>query len=293
MNSDWRHQMAASITIDTREFSRTANELIGALKAGNKPKSPMEVMERIARNLLKECVKFTPPFTERTGQESFAAQKRAGDAAVRREVTGLFRPFKEFDAEREAKSVETFVREGSKFFNLPQNAALRTRMLGYIAAGDWSKVNAVLDDTGQHLSSVVPDATRALHREARDRRGRVRASALKRPYYVENEKSIVALLRERLAKVGFAKSGWKRAAAGLKLSLPNWIARHNGAGEFQKSGTNQWPRIVLGNSVGYIQASGAELRIMQRAIANATYKLKKELEAVLAYHARKASGRRR
>ncbi len=270
------------------EFSRTANMLVGALK-----QDASKVMVRIAKNFVQDCVKFTPPFSETTSQESFAAQKKVGEGATGSDINAAFKPAREFEFGSARASIQKFVERDSTFFNLPQNEGLRRRTLGYIATGDWDKLRTVFKDTHQRMDQWVENADKKLHSQVRGSGGRVKRSAKTHPYWVFNEKSIAQLLRDKLANVGIAKSGWKKAAVALGLKLPRWITRHNGAGEYSAVLGTNWPKVTVGNLVPYIQAAGAELRIIQRAIANRVRNMQREYEYVIGARLKRAGGRLR
>lgn len=277
-NSNYRHQMAASFTIDMREFHPAARALVDQTK-----KDTGVTLKRIAKNLVQDCVKFTPPFSEATSQESFAVQRKVGIEAVTSDVTGMFRPAGEFDFDNNRRTLLDYIETGSTFFGLPENDGLKRRALNYIQAGNWDAIQRIFENTHQRLSKFIASATSEIHKSARDRRGRVRRSAKTRPYYVQDARSIKRLLRTTIANVGIAKSGWNKAARRLGLTLPNWIAKHRGRGLYKDTVGHlfTWPSITVGNLVEYIQATGASLRIMQRAVDNRVRNMKKELEITL------------
>lgn len=104
---------------------------------------------------------------------------------------------------------------------------------------------------------------REIHKAARVE-GRIvgakRANRIKVPI-----RALKAFIKAAQARVGYLAAGWKKAAQKLKVSVPNWIAKHNAEGDGNISVTSQGIKIILRNSVGY--ASG--LRNMTRRINSA------------------------
>lgn len=279
--------MAAKVfELETSEFDRAAKALSHGLR-----QDTATVLRRIAKNFVKDCVKFTPPFGEGTSQESFAAQRRIGVEAVRSDIEGMFRPFGQFDFDANRSTVLAFVEEKSTFFNRPENAGLRQRTLDAIKGNRWDDVRKIFQDTSMPIVRFRRTATEALHDNARNRYGRVVGSYKSHPYFVAESDSIKRVLKENVNKVGMAKGGWAKAAAALGLSLPRWITRHGSPGVFEetKGGFWRWPSIVVGNAVPFIQDTGKELRIIKRAMDNRIYAMRKELEIVLEKRAKKAN----
>jgi hypothetical protein len=135
-------------------------------------------------------------------------------------------------------------------------------------------IRVILDRLGVNRNQGVRlDAGIGLHQQARGRNGRVKAG---RPWLILNAKSIRTVERIRLAMVGNAKSGWMKAARALGLALPQWIAR-GAKGIYESHLAGDKPYIIMGNPVPYIQATGAELRIINRAMKNRVVLIEKEV----------------
>ena len=126
---------------------------------------------------------------------------------------------------------------------------------------------------GKWRTRISGWATRALHDAARDKRGRIQARSYLghilagTTYIVKNEASIGDLIKRKLRFVGYAKSGWARAYLALGGKLPGWLRQEHGHGLFQRSGGNEKPAVKVGNTLGWLQPTGAELRIMEMATA--------------------------
>jgi hypothetical protein len=234
------------ITLDTTSFDRA----LGIFMANSKRDVKVVLLQQ-AKLLTRDCAKLTPPFSKTVygnpAAESFAAQKRIGDNAVRTQITGLFMP---------AANMSD-VKGG-----LGQKTA---RLLkGYLASGEFQKFKTFLDRR-KVQTMFVEAADVGLHSATR-RFGRVRKKA---KIIVFNADTIRTLLKEKLSHVGKAKAGWKTAAAKFGVSLPGWITRHSTAGSAQDDTANATnPSITIQNLIPYASelASDPETRIIQRAL---------------------------
>jgi hypothetical protein len=90
-----------------------------------------------------------------------------------------------------------------------------------------------------------------VHREARNRRGRV-------PKGVEKVKAanLVAYRKQMLARVGRMAAGWKNAATSLGAKLPAWITRHSRPGFGKIKATARSIEVELSNQSVYSGQKG-------------------------------------
>ena len=234
-----------SLSLDTTSFDRA----LGLFMANSK-RDVKVVLQQQAKLLVRDCAKLTPPFSKAVwgnpASESFGAQKRIGDNAVRTQITGLFMP---------AANMSD-VKGG-----LGQKTA---RLLkGYLASGEFQKFKTFLDRR-KVQTMFVEAADVGLHSATR-RFGRVRKKA---KIIVFNADTIRTLLKEKLSHVGKAKAGWKNAAARFGVSLPGWITRHSTDGDSRDDTDKPNPSITIHNKVSYASelASDPETRIIQRAL---------------------------
>lgn len=226
---------------------------------------------------VRDAIRFTPPFGDAPITEPFATQLEIGKEAVLRDRKNVF---------KEASSIRKLC-EGRFGENITK----------LVAEGKTATANELLmkelgvRNSGLQLSVLGPTWERK-----RDRRGKVRSVY---PYILHDgvlpnynpglndlrampqDPELRRLLEQKLARVGAAKSGWLKAAAGLKLPLPRWIKKGKGAqsGTFRETGTSATFAVEMRNNVPFIQAAGRELKIVNRAWKNRERNIQKQIEA--------------
>ena len=243
-----------TFSVDKARIDNAAREL-----ARLYGKSLQDVLKSQSRLFVRDCVKFTPPMTYGAEySESWAKQKKIGDNAVKTQVGMSFQDI------RDLKVWEGAEEKGEISHSLRK--AVRTQNL--------EAIRTILGRLGVNRNQGVRlDAGIGLHQKMRGRTGRVKAG---RPWVILNARSIRTVERIRLAMVGNAKSGWMKAARGLGLALPQWIAK-GGKGIYEAHLAGEKPYIIMGNPVPYIQSTGAELRIIARAMKNRVKLIEKEV----------------
>lgn len=237
-----------------------------------------ETLRGQGKLFVRDAIRFTPPFGDAPITEPFATQLEIGREAVFRDRKRVFL-------------------EASSMRELCQGRFGReiTRL---VAKGNTAKANELLTknlkrkNAGLQLSAL--DMT---WRGKRNRRGAVPKGNLPtilhdgvQPDYnpqlndlraMPQDPELRRILNEKLARVGAAKSGWLKAAAGLKLPLPSWIKKGKGAqsGTFRETGTSATFAVEMRNNVPFIQAAGRELKIVARAWKNRERNIQKQIEA--------------
>lgn len=235
------------------EFGAQINEIVKVTgrEAG-------EVVRQEGKLFVQDAMRMTPPFSTGPSTESLNLQRKTGENAVERDIRKVFQkidPGKVRDR-RIRKDLER---------------AIRKR--------DFAGIKIILQYLKLPVADVLREADPAIHDAKRDRRGRVQRN--KNKVWILNEPSLNRLIRGKKSHVGKAKAGWADAARGLGLNLPGWITRHSSPGEFKdKTKDPVRPSIVVGNAVEYIQAKGAQLNIINRALANRIRNMKAKLEKV-------------
>lgn len=215
-----------------------------------------DVVKDEARLFVQDAIKMTPPFGSSPNQESFASQKRVGEAAVKRDLGRSFTildPSKIRDR-RVRKDLEKAARKG-----------------------DMETVKRLLLYCKIPVNSVLREATAAEHAKLRDKRGRVQKW---QKVWVLRTQSVGRVLRAARSHIGRGKAGWMEAAKALGVKVPDWISRHvSSPGRVQDltKGTDK-PRIIVSNEVPFIQEAGADLRIVNRAMANRIRNIKVKIE---------------
>lgn len=174
--------------IDEAGYRNALNQFVTELNANGEL-----LLKEEMRLLLRDVVSFTPPKTQAQGRKAVDADLRRNAAPLDAQKIKIPR-MAELVRKRDVEAIQKFadnIKGG--FFN-------RRRLL------------------------QTTEDIRAEHRRNRTRYGRVRS-----------DKNNMALLsvwrkytREVQDRVGFAKAGWLRAAEGVGLKLPNFVARHAG-----------------------------------------------------------------
>jgi hypothetical protein len=223
------------VQFDQARFARDIGRLAQVTRRELK-----DVLREQAGFLCADALRLTPPTGNAPMQEGFAAQRRQGLAATERDIRRVFFPI------RRLKFETTETKFGEAINKLMRK-------------GRYSQVEALLRRIGfGHFIDVIPEADRQLHEKLRDRRGRVLRS--KPAYFVDRTATINRYIRTRIAKVGFAKSGWMkalravgRAQAKGRTRVPGWISDHRGVGLYFERGSGDKVELQAGNSVPYIQ----------------------------------------
>lgn len=252
---------AATITLDTRAFERELGKMLDRSK-----KSAPEVVKQQAKLFVRDVVRMTPPMTDgkRPTQESLNEQKRAGEKAVVRDIGRVFTTATGLTVSK-AQSGTFSESELVNAFDF-RSQELSDRVVNLARKGDVSAIRELVKDSKLPLFGVAAAPDPAMHNRQR-KRGKVSSRRTQR-FLITSAPSVRAYVRQRLKEVGKAKAGWARAAATLGVNLPNWIAGKASPGLCDVSSLNNptKPSLTVGNLVDYIQATGARLRIIQRAI---------------------------
>lgn len=242
-----------TFSLKTAEFSRQIGEIVKVTG-----KEAAVVIREEGRLLVKDVAKMTPPFGKAPSTESFASQRKLGEAAVEKDVRRVFH-----------------VIDLSKI----RNASLREALERLVKKKDLAGVEALLKRMKIPARMVIREADAGLHEAWRDRRGRVQRDKW---IWVLSGASVNRYVRAMKGHVGRAKAGWSAAAAALGVKLPAWITRHGaGHGSFRDETKHPTaPKITIINAVPKAQASGAELQIVRRAMANRIRNMGKKLERI-------------
>jgi len=246
-----------SVSLDTTSFDQALG-----LFMSNSKRDIKVVLRQQAKLLTADCCKLTPPFSTAVfgnpASESFAAQKRIGDNAVKTQITGLFMP-------------------AAKLSDVKGGGERAKTLRGYIASGEFQKFKTYLDRR-KVQTPFFEAATAGLHSASRDRRGRVHSKA---NVIILKADTIRDLLKQKLAHVGKAKAGWRTAAQKFGLNLPSWITRHSTPGTAIDDTDNPTnPSVTIQNLVPYASdlAADPQNRIIERALAFRTRAMLRQVE---------------
>jgi hypothetical protein len=194
-----------------------------------------------------ECVERTPPFD---GKRMKGGGKKAGEAAVKRDVKKVFRD--------------------PRFLDLYANNDGFKRA---VDRGDLVMVDLFLKKAKRYESTDKMPTGKA-HREKRDSRGRVRLG--NRWHSILDGSAIGTFIEKAMARVGFARSGWAKGGSTFGANLPAWITRHHAPGTASDLTQNtETPMTEVANALPWIQEAGRRLKIVQVAM----FARQKKLEA--------------
>jgi hypothetical protein len=251
--------MSELFRLRTSQFDSEIRNLIRETQ-----KDAGEVLRQEAKLFVQEAVHLTPPFGESPSTESYNAQRKIGLAAVERDIKAAMRAVDDL-----------------KFIDKLKKKRLRDRIEKLIHEGNVEGVNAIFKKmkSRYRLATIMQDADPDLHERYRDRRGRVQNK--RTINIVLRGSSLRRYIREKQKDVGRAKGGWVKAAQGLGVRLPAWITRHSEPGEFQDHSRDPNPRIKVGNLVRFIQETGADLRIVNRALQSRIRNIRTKLERIM------------
>lgn len=259
--------MNIGFKIETAQLENALRALAGA--TGKELRRSLR--EDLGRPLVADLIKFTPPNVFKGARRQTAAQQRKiGRDSVKADLGRLFKGPKSLANARKKKG------------------SLGYQIARAVKVGDITLANELLA-RGHWRNTAAYEPTRALHRAARDSRGRVAKKA--KGIYIHNEAARREYLEDRLRFVGLGKSGWNTAAAGVGLSSRNWpdyIRSLGGDGVYTEEGSDAAPVMTLGNNVPFIQAAGRELRIIDAALKVRRQFLPRQLDYTLRAIARKA-----
>lgn len=253
-----------------------------------------EVVKGQARLIIRDCIRMTPPFSRKPYKpltESFSKQHQAGRDAVRKSILRVFKPANSFWsltsdkdgnkgdlAKAAAKAAKRGDLDEIKRLNPRSKAIQRTIALERMA--DAATFDAARDaKTGKPRKGfggiLVHRGTVPTFEKAKTEKG------------VTSYAGLAKLFRAKAANVGIAKAGWLHAADQLGLpakDCPAWVRKHKG----KASGASVYrfvegvkASVVCGNGVPYIQATGAELRIVQAAMRNRDRNLYKQISMAM------------
>lgn len=220
-------------------------------------------VENQSRLLLRDAINFTPPTVQGGNVYRQAApqeQRKQGEKAVESDFERLFEPLSKLEIVRN-----------------PQNKQIGVSIRRAIREKNWEALAEILRRATKMAVQVVGEATSKVHKENRNKRGRVRK--MKNPILVHQSATIKRLQREAQKRVGYAKAGWENAATRLKLPLPNWVKRHSAPGYIFKQGGKLNPTIEFANGVPYVQR--LRENIVGRAIKNRIEAMRKQVAHVL------------
>lgn len=261
-----------AIQVFRREFSRNAD---------------LE-LKRQGRLFVKTCIQLTPPFPQTSPMASSLSQHRkTGENATVRDINKVFVPIEGDVKFRKGKPGFA----GLSFDWIP-DAARRERVkqtiLGYARSGNIAAIDAMLQRMKhKNFTNVIQFVDPALHKMRRDRRGRVRKG--KGAFLVADSYGLKRYIEGKVRNVGLAKSGWQRPYYALGgPRLPAWISEHPVRGIFSDGRDPRGLFVHVGNDIPWIQSTGQELHIMERATHQRARNMAIEMAKLVEHSRRRA-----
>jgi hypothetical protein len=189
------------------------------------------------RLAILECMERTPPFD---GAKMKGGGKAAGERAVRRDVPKSLPTARAGSLQGEQDLSQC---RGQGPSRRHQGVSPQCKRFGGVASLP----------TGQH------------HSAQRDRRGRVRQGGQWQA--ILQADAIARYLARILYRVGYARSGWNKAAHQFGAAVPGWVAKHSAPGHVADltRGT-ETPIAEAANTLPWIQEAGRRLHIVQWAL---------------------------
>lgn len=252
-------------------------------------KSLEEAVKQQAGLVTLDAMLLTPPFPSEGGggskalKSSWPAHRKAGEAAVARDLKRVFRPASNW----------TGLSTGKGRDNRADQAAKLAR------SGDLDGIKALFKSGRiKRVVALANASDAAQHKAKRNRRGHVSPSfrgilvhtgrvptfEQRREGRVEKYGGLQGLYRRTIKAIGFAKAGWLKAAQqlGVAKRVPAWVRRHSSApGVYRPEGKDLMQAVTVGNAVPYIQEAGRELQIVRVAMAGRSRLMEKQIAQTL------------
>ena len=252
-------------SMDVSGFQKSLTELAGLKK--DVPK----VVRRVAGNVVKDCVKLTPPFDGAPSSESFNTQRKAGFRAVSNDLNKLFKDVDELEIMKEATK-----------------KSIGSRLAKLVKKGDSVGVVRLLNDIKIKAIGFTHTPERDAHLLYRNSYGRTR-DLRGSSFFIST--GLLAFIKSVQKRVGTAKHGWLKAISILGIKgIPAWIKNQSGATgscAIKGEGTDKI-EVTFENNVPFIQRKGRDLKIVKEAFKSTGVRLAKEVESLIAARMRKA-----
>lgn len=228
-------------------------------------KLPAEVLPQVAKSVIRDVVKVTPPLEKLSVTESWATQKKIGERAVAMDIASAFVPLDQLG-----------------IFRNPKDSVLNRVAVKALRNGGPEELADILERFGYKNvtpSRIIDEPTEELHDPLRGSRGKVLRSR-RSSYYVRRTAKVKAFIRKKQKLVGKLKSGWVTAAVALGVKVPVWVSRHRQPGGFVNRSRAVWnPFIRAWNDVSYAKRQNQDLRYIAIAMRNQVGKLERQMVA--------------
>lgn len=208
------------------------------------------VIEHQGALFARDAMFLTPPFGKNPIKESWGVQRKAGEGAVKRDVSFTFKPLSGYGILRkdESGAVRWDIRHGD----------LGANVMKAVRRKDYNLAEFLLHRAKLKPLAVIEKATVQLHEQ---KHGKGSTTVRGRSYRVARESSIKSVAKELLGRVGMAKAGWVPAMRRFqsKEPIPNWITRHAPQGGASVSHPAYKASVSIWNAVKFVQNRASEL----------------------------------
>lgn len=287
--------MKLTVSLDKGKWDNALRELAEVMG-----QTVEEACRGQARLVLRDCIRFTPPFTKKPYApitESFKKQFEAGKEAIKGDILRVFRPAnwlwtmtidKKGQKSDRAKAVAKFARKGDiagikKLF--PAGDKIRRLKAVEKVANPLYYEQTRRTKTGRPPRKfpgvLIHRGTVPTWENRNNLKGMTTYGKLHQ------------IFKEKVKGIGTAKAGWLYAADKLGLpsrDVPSWVRRHQGkvgtAGVFDVV-EGLKATVTCGNTLSWIQESGKTLRVVNMALKNRMRNLPKQIEMAAKKKARK------
>jgi hypothetical protein len=197
------------------------------------------VLKRLGRLEAVSFARSTQPYTS---GDDFASSLKAGQGAVNRDIRRLFKTGGDVYAEIRATG------------NKPLASAFYIAYEGNKLKGKRGAEALMQKSTTKYQPlKIERKINPTLHKESRDRRGRVARNRLPKQV-VAKDKALDDYIKKKQAMVGLAKSGWASAARemGGARQIPSWAKRWKNTGSAtDKTGNGNMQSVIIESKVKY------------------------------------------
>lgn len=220
------------------------------------------VIKQQTKLFVRDAMDLTPPTGGAPFTETSGSQKKAGEMAVKSDIT---RGFTEIESLGIVKDPDNKTGQALK---------------RYARRGEFGKLETLVKRMNWK-GKLLAFPGRRRHLEIRDKYGRVRKGAASNTLIMRTG-SVAPFLKAAQALVGRAKAGWANAARALGLPVPQWVSRHSEPGELIDDSQNlQNPSMVVANYVPFAQHHNRTNQIIQRALNRRAAAMDNQLNAAL------------
>ena len=193
-----------------------------------------KIVEERARSLVKRLLELTPPVKGKsiTAAEKGPSAQKTGRASIQRDLRRAVTPLQADTMKlltggeigSDSTSVSRAISKHGSFLQAShERNRLISRLKAVIAKKDTTALKAIFKHLGRWKEVEFVAFNPALHTSVRNAHGKVPGWQRK---VTLDTKAWAEYQTDLCKRIGYAKSGWNRAARALGVSIPKWVARH-------------------------------------------------------------------